>query len=336
MTLRYLWPLLLLSLSCQPEQRASFLTLTGPAQGTTYQITYADLQQRNFQGELDSLFERVNQSLSTYHTGSLINEFNQSETGIETDDALFWEMLRQSEELVRLSEGAFDPTVMPLVRAWGFGPEKVPELKFENLDSIRALVGFDQLALTSKRIGKRQPGVALDFNAIAQGYTADLIGSFLATKGVQHYMVELGGEVLAKGSNPDRKPWVLGIKQPLEIPGIQQLATRMALQDRSLATSGSYNKFYERDGIKYSHTIDPSTGRPVQHSLLSVSVITDRCAKADAFATVFMVWGVEKALAFLAAHPELDLEAYFISASRGSGWEIAMSPGMKAFIVSDD
>ena len=317
--------------SCQPEANAPYYTLSGEAQGTNYQITYSDAQSRNFQPQLDSLFDRVNHSLSTYHQGSLINQFNQS-MSLETDDPLFINMLKQSEEVFRQSEGAFDPTVMPLVSAWGFGPEKEPEQKIENLDSLRSLVGFDRLQIESGRISKNRAGMQLDFNAIAQGYTVDLIGNFLEMQGVENYMIELGGEVLTKGKNPDEQTWTLGIEQPLEIPGIQRLAAKVKLKDRALATSGSYKKFYVKNGIKYSHTIDPFAGRPVSHSLLSVTVVTDNCAKADAFATVFMVWGVEKSQTFISAHPELALEAYFISASQGDGWVIAITEGMEEIL----
>jgi thiamine biosynthesis lipoprotein len=318
-------------LSCQPEAEIPYYTLKGQAQGTTYQITYSDNQSRNFQAQLDSLLERVNQSLSTYHEGSLINQFNQS-LSLETDDPLFLDMIEQSGEVYRQSEGAFDPTVMPLVRAWGFGPEKEPEQRIENLDSLRQFVGFDQLQIEPGRIGKNQAGMQLDFNAIAQGYTVDLIGDFLKRQGVANFMVELGGEVLTLGKNARGQTWNLGIEQPLEIPGIQALAAKVALADQALATSGSYKKFYVKDGVKYSHTIDPFAGRPVDHSLLSVSVVTDHCAKADAFATVFMVWGVEKSQTFIAAHPELEIEAYFISASKGDGWEIEMTEGMREIL----
>ena len=322
---------LLLIVGCQPEAELPFYTLKGQAQGTTYQITYSDIQNRNFQPQLDSLFEQVNNSLSTYHEGSLINQFNQS-LSLETDDPLFWEMIEQSGNVYRLSEGAFDPTVMPLVRAWGFGPEKEPEQRIENLDSLRQWVGFELLKIEAGRITKKHEGMQLDFNAIAQGYTVDLIGDFLENQGVGNYMVELGGEVLTLGKNPQREAWTLGIEQPLGIAGIQRLAAKVELKDKALATSGSYKKFYVKDGIKYSHTIDPFTGRPVAHSLLSVSVVTDNCAKADAFATVFMVWGVERSEAFISTHPELDLEAYFISASTGEGWEIEITEGMEMIL----
>jgi thiamine biosynthesis lipoprotein len=182
------------------------------------------------------------------------------------------------------------------------------------------------------RITKSREGMQLDFNAIAQGYTVDLIGEFLEKQKIDHYMIELGGEVLTRGENPLGEPWTLGIEQPLDIPGIQRLAAKVELKDKALATSGSYKKFYVKDGVKYSHTIDPFLGRPVSHSLLSVTVVTDNCAKADAYATVFMVWGVEKAQAFISDHPELNLEAYFISASKGDGWEIEITDGMERIL----
>ena len=232
---------LLILFSCQ-EEEIPYYAVEGEAQGTSYHITYSDIQKRNFQPHLDSLFERVNQSLSTYHEGSLINQFNQS-MSLETEDPLFMDMINQSGEVYRQSEGAFDPTVMPLVKAWGFGPEKEPEQRIENLDSLRELVGFDHLNIQNNMITKDREGIQLDFNAIAQGYTVDLIGDFFEDKGVMNYMIELGGEVLTMGKNPKGKIWTLGIEQPLGIPGIQRLAAKVELKNLALATSGSYRKF---------------------------------------------------------------------------------------------
>lgn len=297
--------------------------LIGEAQGTTYAITYYGAEAQNYQAQADSIFEAINQSLSTYHPGSTILAFNER-ARLESDDAHFFNMLEQSRSIYELTEGAFDPTVMPLVKAWGFGPEEAPEPRTDNLDSLMALVGFDQLRYAQAEEGetylveKSQPHVQLDFNAIAQGYTVDVLAQFLEDQGLTNYLVELGGEVRAKGKNPKGESWTLGIEKPNEIIGIRDLAAVLSVTDRSVATSGSYRKFYLKDGIRYSHTINPATGKPVQHSLLSVTVLTDGAAKADAFATAFMVWGRERSMDFMAARPELALEAYFIVDEEGA------------------
>ncbi|MEZ4824902.1 MAG: FAD:protein FMN transferase [Bacteroidia bacterium] len=326
----------ILLVACENKPEGTMLQYSGPAQGTSYSITCIDpVDGRDFQASIDSVFSVIDQSLSTYNPGSTISRFNRDDS-IVTDDLHFREMLNQSGEVWRLTGGLFDPTVMPLVRAWGFGPEKVPEIKTGNLDSVRQLVGFMQLipeAHAGKFIlRKKQPGVQLDFNAIAQGYTVDVLADLLEGNGIQNYMIEVGGEVRAKGKNVEGKYWTLGIEQPLEIEGISVMSAIVNLNNRSLATSGNYRKFYVKDGVKYAHTIDPHTGYPVNHTLLSVSVLAEKCATADAYATAFMVMGFDQAWEFLEKHPELGLEAYFISSSKGEGWDIRMTDGMEAVV----
>ncbi|MEZ4776183.1 MAG: FAD:protein FMN transferase [Bacteroidia bacterium] len=324
--------------SCENKPEGVVLQFSGPAQGTSYSVTCMDPAGRNFQPSIDSIFAVIDQSLSTYQPNSTISQFNRDDS-LSTDDVHFREMVMQSGEVYRLTDGLFDPTVMPLVRAWGFGPEKVPEIKVNNLDSVRQFVGFTQLALSTSdkasrfyTLRKKQPGIQLDFNAIAQGYTVDVLADFFEKMGIRNYMIEVGGEVRAKGKNPEGKWWTLGIEQPLEIEGISVMSAIANLENRSLATSGNYRKFYVKDGVKYAHTIDPHTGYPVNHTLLSVSVLAEKCATADAYATAFMVMGFDQAWEFLEKHPELGLEAYFISSSKGEGWDIRMTDGMEAVV----
>lgn len=333
-------PLLLLALfllpgywACQ-SQPVEPIKLSGPAQGTTYHITYYGETAAPWQAAVDSLLDRVNQSLSTYHEGSLINQFNQADS-LVTADPLFVEMVTRSREIARTSEGAFDPSVMPLVRAWGFGPDNALVPKVDNLDSLRQLVGMDKILERPGPEGtlvftKARPGVQLDFNAIAQGYTVDLLARLLESRGVTGYLVELGGEVRTRGRNPQGKAWTLGVEKPIDIAGISELATLIELGDQGAATSGNYRKFYEQGGVRYSHTIDPATGAPVQHTLLSTTVLAADGTTADAYATAFMVMGLAKAQAFIAAHPELKLEAYFISSAAPGHYIFDATPGMQA------
>ncbi|MDX2248690.1 MAG: FAD:protein FMN transferase [Bacteroidia bacterium] len=324
----------LLLVACEKKPEGIVLQFSGPAQGTSYSIVCIDPVGRDFQTAIDSIFAVIDQSLSTYQPNSTISRFNR-EDSLVTDDLHFREMLSQSDKVYQLTGGLFDPTVMPLVRAWGFGPEKVPEMRMANLDSIKKLVGFPQVVFDSEEpslIRKKQPGVQLDFNAIAQGYTVDVLADFLEKEGIYHYMIEIGGEVRAKGKNPEGKLWTLGIEQPLEIEGISVMSAIVNLNNRALATSGNYRKFYIKDGVKYAHTIDPFSGYPVNHTLLSASVLAETCATADAYATAFMVMGFERAWKFLEENPELGLEAYFISSSKGEGWEIRMTEGMERVV----
>lgn len=319
--------------SCTSRPAGLKVELTGKAQGTTYSITYFEPSGASFQGAVDSLLAEIDQSLSTYVPGSLISRFNQADS-FRTDDRLFVEMLQQSGRIYRLSEGAFDPTVMPLVKAWGFGPDDRLTPRIANLDSLRAFVGFDLLEISGfpdgqHEIRKAYPAMQLDFNAIAQGYSVDLLAELLASRGISDYLVELGGEVRARGKNETGEAWTLGVEKPIDIEGINELSAIIRLEDRAMATSGSYHRFYEQDGIRYSHTIDPHTGHPVRHTLLSVTVTAPDCVTADAMATAFMVMGLDKAKALLAANPDLGLEAYFISSATGFQFEEYATEGMK-------
>ncbi len=316
--------------------------LQGQTQGTTYAISYHGSEARNYQIQVDSIFEVINQSLSTYQPTSTIVRFNQSNS-FQSNDRHFLNMLEQSQAVYQQTEGAFDPTIMPLVKAWGFGPDNSLAAKIGNFDSLRQLVGFGQIRYAvpdesgGYLVSKNTEGIQLDFNAIAQGYTVDEVADFLEKRGIENYLVEIGGEVKAKGKNAKGNLWALGIEKPdeLQIIGIHNLAAIIELDDVAIATSGSYHKFYLKDGVKYSHTIDPHTGYPVTHNLLSVTVMTDQAAKADAYATAFMVWGKDEAMTFIRNRPELNIEAYFISDGGAGKLAIEATAGMEAVIRAD-
>ncbi len=283
------------------------LKVNGYAQGTTYSITYISDDGVNYQRSIDSLLIEIDNSMSTYQKNSLISKWNKSEhgDGIKFDEN-FNEVYIISNYVFELTEGAFDPTVAPLVNAWGFGFEKGDDIT--NIDTLLMDIGFDQLRSPhGPRVGvfKLNSDMKLDFNAVAQGYTVDVLGELLEKKGINNYLVEVGGELRAKGNNINDTLWRVGIDRPLPNLKEREIEAIISLDNLSLATSGSYRKFYEKDGKKYSHTINPKTGYPVQHNLLSATVVTDECAYADAYATAFMVMGLEKSKEFLTSHKEL-------------------------------
>jgi thiamine biosynthesis lipoprotein len=206
-------------------------------------------------------------------------------------------VLQKSKEIFDLTDGAFDPTVGPLVNAWGFGPGKENNyLDSATVDSLLQKVGFNKIVFDNKTAIKMVPDMYLDFSAIAKGYGVDVVGLFLESQDINNYMVEIGGEVRCRGVNENDKPWLIGIEDPTVTGGDQKLFTTVFLKDRSLATSGNYRNFYVVDGKKVSHTISPFTGYPVNHSMLSASVFASDCMTADALATGFMVLGVEKSI----------------------------------------
>lgn len=315
-------------LSCGGRKTSrEMINYNGYAQGTTFSITY-DKSAGDLSSEIDAVFQRIDASMSLYIDGSLISRINGNDSiGSIDDDFRF--VFNLSKRIYEESEGAFDPTVYPLIQFWGFDKEKFirPEkIDAVLIDSLKKHVGFGKWKLDKGGIHK--PYLAsIDFNAIAQGYTVDIIATVLDQHSVLNYMVEVGGEVRVKGINPEGKLWKIGIDKPIDNPETRELIAIARLDDEALATSGSYRKFYEKDGIKYSHTIDPATGYPVTHSLVSVSVFAPTCAEADAYATAFMVMGVEKTKSFVASKPELSV--YLISTNYKGDWQTWMSDGLK-------
>ena len=308
------FPLICLSIiisACQtglkPIEKISF---QGEAQGTYYMVTYFDEQNRNFQKEIDSILIDFDQSLSSWVPNSIISRVNRNEENVILDQ-YFIDNFILSERVSKESDGAFDCTVGPLVEAWGFGFREKVDLDQRMIDSILEFVGFEKAKIENNVLVKSDPRMELSFNAVAQGYSVDVVGRFLKDKGIQNFIIDIGGEVLASGSKPNSELWQVGIQKPTEDQnGEIEAEVIVSLKDKALVTSGSYRKYYEKDGKRYSHMIDPSTGYPVTHSLLSVSVLADKCADADAYATAFMIMGLEKSKAFL--NNRKDLEAYFI------------------------
>ena len=339
------------AISCGQPAGKEMIELKGEAQGTTYTIKYYGDSAEEWKAEVDSILESIDLSLSTYRGSSTIISFNNDSSGIklkEGEDHYFEEMFLKAEEIYQQTDGAFDPTVMPLVKYWGFSFEEIeiPEKTDSSVvDSLLKLVGFDGidrlLMMTIEkesvtRFVKHNPLIMLDYNAIAQGYSVDILAQFLETKRVKNYLVELGGEMRVKGRTVEGKPWKVGIDKPVSETEDRQLQAVLELNDASLATSGNYRKFYIKDGVKYSHTIDPKTGYPVSHSLLSTTVIAGDCATADAYATAFMVMGVEKTKQHLSDGKGPSIEVYLIYSTGGKDFGTWMTEGMKEVIREDN
>ena len=283
------------------------VSLSGTTMGTTYSVKYLMKQPQDFQSSIDSLLKDFNQCLSTYIPDSEISQFNKGVLH-KFQRPYFYEMLTQSKTIHQQTEGAFDPTVMPLVSAWGFGAEAMDLPSAEQVEGMLAAVGFEHVFFDEFAVCKVHQEAQLDFSAIAKGYAVDLVMQYLQQQNLENIFVEIGGEISAVGVNELGKPWAIYIEKPEEQG--REIQALVTLDNIAVATSGNYRNFYIKDGKKYAHTISPQTGYPVQHSLLSVSVFAKSCAKADAYATAFMVLGLEKALQITQADQEL--EAYFI------------------------
>jgi FAD:protein FMN transferase len=303
------------------------IVFQGKTMGTTYTIKYLDKEGRNFQSSIDSLLVVFNQSLSTYIPDSEISRFNNnSEHTFELP--FFYPVLRSSKEIYEVTGGAFDPTVMPLVNAWGFGPSKNKLPDSATVISLLQLVNFDSIVFDETTVRKVMPGMMLDFSAIAKGYGVDVVADFIAFKGVNNLMVEIGGEVVCRGVNEKGESWSIGIDKPnSESTNFQAV---VKLENKALATSGNYRNFYIKDGKKYAHTLSPVTGFPVEHSLLSASVFSKDCMTADAYATAFMVLGVEKSREILSANPELD--AFLVYTDENGEYKTYATEGIRRFI----
>ena len=293
------------SCSQQPKK----IVLEGLAQGSYYAITYFDTQNRNFQHEIDSIFHAVDMSVNLWVENSIISKVNRNEE--VALDSIFIDNFRIAQEAARLSDGYFDPTISPIVAAWGFSYKNGDTLTPQLIDSLRTLVDYQKVRIENGHVIKDNPAITLDFNAIAQGYTSDLIASFLESQGVVNYLVDTGGEIMTKGGKPNGQPWIVGIEKPADNEKSEQVVqTRIAVRDKGVVTSGSTRKYVERNGKRYSHCINPKTGCPVEHHVLSVTVTADNATWADALASICMVMGLEQSLPLIESMD--GVEAYYI------------------------
>lgn len=286
------------------------VSLAGEAQGTYYAITYFDKQGRNFQPQIDSLLRAFDLSVSLWVDESIISRINRDDTTVVPDDVFIFNF-NLSKEISQQSEGYFDFTIGPLVSAWGFHRRNKLEMNPSQIDSLLELVDYNKVSLVEGRIIKTDPRMSFDFNAIAQGHSVDLIAEMLDGFGLKHFLVDVGGEIIARNKKPDGSSWQVGIESPASSRDDgREVNVIVSLENKGLATSGNYRKYFEKDGLRYSHTISPKTGRPVDHNLLSVTVLADNAAVADAWATAFMVMGIDKSIEMIEKIKEL--EAYFI------------------------
>ena len=311
------------------EPKKKKIVVEGYAQGTTYNVTYISKDGVDYQRAIDSTLIEIDNSLSTYQKKSLISKFNQSDSLGEIDQ-LFIDVFTISKRVYEESDGAFDPTVAKVVNAWGFGFENLYTTDSLVIDSLLDFVDFTKVEMNKEGVYKKRKGMMLDFNAVAQGYSVDVLCNVLELRGIENYLVEVGGELKAKGLNLNDTLWRIGIDRPLPDLREREIEAIVNLENKALATSGNYRKFYEKDGVKYSHTINPKTGYPVVHNLLSTTVIADDCGSADAYATTFMVMGLEKSKAFLEANKSLD--ALLIYSDKEGELQTFITDGLKKYI----
>lgn len=293
--------------------------------GTMYHITYQS--SKSLQKDIEAELAKVDASLSPFNERSIITAVNENRDTVV--NKMFSDVFALAMKISDSTNGAFDITVAPLVNAWGFGFKGGAMPTRHQVDSLKALVGYHKVSLTNGRVSKTDPRIMLDCSSIAKGYGCDVVAKFLSTKGIDNYMVEIGGEIVTRGISEKRLPWKIGVTKPTDdsLNVNQEIQTIINVTDKAMATSGNYRNFYYKNGRKYAHTIDPSTGYPVQHNILSSTVIADDCATADAYATAFMVMGLDKAKTILSRHPELM--AYFILASDDGTNKVWFSPSMK-------
>jgi len=293
--------------------------------GTVYNITYQ--HGRSLKSEIEAQLHKVDSSLSPFNSQSVISRINRNED--VKADKMFTDVFTLAEQVSKETDGAFDITVAPLVNLWGFGFKNDTMPTKQKVDSLLHFVGYDKVSLTGRTVKKQDKRVMLDCSAIAKGYGCDVVAAYLRGRGIDNYMIEVGGEVVVRGVSSKRIPWRIGVTKPADdsLQTNKELQAVLSITNSAMATSGNYRNFYYKNGRKYAHTIDPKTGLPVQHSLLSATVVAGNCATADAYATSFMVLGIERSKAVLVRHPELM--AYFIYTDSFGKNAVWVSPKLK-------
>ncbi|MBR0490302.1 MAG: FAD:protein FMN transferase [Prevotella sp.] len=333
---RLLWQIPLLAvliigtiLIIREQQVMPYQENIGLVFGTEYHITYQCND--DLQPEIEAELKKVDNSLSTFNQQSVISKINRNEE--MSVNEMFEQVFNKAQYVSQETDGAFDITVAPLVNLWGFGFKTGENPSKEKVDSLMQYIGYQTVSLNNKKVRKVHPNTMLDAAAIAKGYACDVIAQLFRDKGIKNFMVEIGGEVITCGNSPKRIPWKIGVTKPVDdsLNTQQEQQAVLNVTDMAMATSGNYRNFYYKGGKKYAHTIDPKTGYPVQHSLLSATVLAKDCATADAFATAFMVMGIEKAKKVLEKHSELM--AYFIYSDAKGELAVWHSPSMDGKIL---
>lgn len=328
----YVSVLILVLAACTGPDADSVLRINrGATQGTTYSISYRVEAGVDYQSAIDSILFAIDRSLSAWNQYSTLSRVNKGEID-SVNDPLFTAVVRRGLVISAETDGYFDMTIAPLVDAWGFGADGRESLDSSRVDTLLLQTGYRRLILQPSGRILKASGMRIDVNAIAQGYSVDVIAEWFNKRGVSDYLIEVGGEMRARGVNLKGEPWVVGIDKPSEEIQEQRFQVIIGLDSTSLATSGNYRKFFvdETTGVKYAHTIDPHTGYPVRHRLLSVSVLADDCMSADAYATACMAMGLDKARAFIEG---LDgVEAYFVYSGLTGEWETWSTAGFQEVV----
>ena len=294
--------------------------------GTVYNITYQS--DKNLEKEIIRELDKVDASLSPFNEKSIISKINRNEEAVV--DNYFYDVFNLAMQISEDTNGAFDITVAPIVNAWGFGFKSGSSPTSQYIDSLKQFIDYKKVRINKdKHVVKQDERIMLDCSAIAKGYGSDVVARLFNAKGIKNYMIEIGGEIVASGLSEKRLPWKIGITKPSEdsLGTSNELQTILNITDCAMATSGNYRNFYYKNGKRYAHTIDPRTGYPIQHNILSATVIAKSCAQADAYATSFMVLGLEEAKKILERHPQLL--AYLIYTNKDNEYEVWHSPALK-------
>lgn len=301
---------------------------TGQIFGTTYHITYQS--DKDLHREILQRLQLVDQTFSTFNDESIISKINRNEP-VKLNQ-MFIEVFDLAKTVSKDTHDAFDITVAPLVNVWGFGFKSGTPPTKAVIDSLRHLTGYEKVKLIGSTVRKQDPRIMLDCSAIAKGYGSDVVAQYLRSRDVENFMIEIGGEIVVQGNSDKRLPWKIGVTKPTDdsTQVNNELQTVLNVSNTAMATSGNYRRFYYKNGKKYAHTIDPKTGYPVQHNILSATVLANTCAKADAYATSFMVLGLEKTQQVLQHHP--DLMVYLIYADGQGKNKVWYSPSLKKAI----
>jgi FAD:protein FMN transferase len=317
-----------LSSSCK-EKKAVIMNFSGFTQGSTYSIVYdnnININPVELKSRVEKILHNFDMSLSNYMDSSLISRLNRNEDVVP--DTFFTEIFKKSVQISKMTNGAFDISIGPLVKAWGFGPDARKNFSESKRDSLMKLVGMDKVSIKNGRLIKSNPGIYLDVNAIAPGFSVDIICRFFDDLGIKNYLVEIGGELKGKGTKAGAQ-WRIGIDKPEDnnmTPG-KTLQAIIKIGNKAVATSGNYRKFYIENGIKYAHHIDPKTGYPTKNNLLSATIMADECAIADGIGTACMVMGTEKAIDFIDKNPQFS--AYFVYSDDSGNFKTWFSESLK-------
>lgn len=326
----------------ETKKEVKAVKLIGKTMGTTYSVIYLDKAQRNFQKEIDALLVAINLDLSPYIEESFISQFNQDISEIDlikTEHPHFEKVYQSARQIYKKTDGSFDPTVMPLVNYWGFGyTEKraVTKVDTQKINELKALVGFEKIKekhvnlIDRLSLSKSNSKTQLDFGGIAKGYGVDQVAVLLEKFKIQNYLIEIGGEIRAKGKNDSNNIWTIAINTPKEDAGLHDVEVVLELDNRTCATSGNYRNFHEVNGVKYGHELNPKTGFTEKNELLSVSVFAKDCMTADGYATAFMILGLEKSKAIVETIKDLD--ACFIYGAADGKMEVEYTKGIEKYI----